>query len=469
MKLNQTSRQDLNRKNDDWDAVHSDWLKFQPQGLFKHKGPKTETQKDINKDVDAIAEQVNEYLTVTPIPTMVIAALKDLPDPGDKPSPILAIYKKKYGTDLTQELTAKLPKEWLPIATELITPVKDGVISKTPTQPEEMSALALKLQKAISGDDAVAAIAILLAFDRNPEKVLELKKAYHKLKKKKDATKADLSAGLSQLERDINFSGDNYSYVMYLLNGLPPAEDEGLDLVQQQDKGALKDKTHMLGGDVTYHEGTSYKLGKDSHYPGEQRGDSYKLSYSGGLSEETRWLQFVWRLVTPQKDGKSGTPLSFEWESGRTTSPSAGKNLYVDGYTQFGLPYYEGGEVDIGDNKKDRQGGAHIRGKNETSIFDAPKSLNIRPEVREPLSNGSADAIVSQVTTISYLVRHFMPVRKYTTTYQWVITDKTDQTKEPKPSVSQAVEAVNGLDEATWDVMIQSAPQLKYIRKADKK
>lgn len=179
----------------------------------------------------------------------------------------------------------------------------------------------------------------------------------------------------------------------------------------------------------------------------------FGVGYSGALSADSRWLQFIEREIdfTPKGGGK---PVALDKEISasqgrnkyRLTTAAAAPNWVVDSYDPSN-PFFD-----------ETHPSTAWRDATSVSIYDAPGA---EPAVvKEQFDNG-ATAVVSRAHFDIYLIRDFSAI--YHVEIEIVWTYSAPKTRTSSHAV-KATGPVSGLPSALKAALVQKYPAYAYIR-----
>ena len=391
------------------------------------------------EDQTAIAEQLHEAMSGWGTDEeKIYVSLQKL---GKDPTAIAAqkkAYKDAYGDDLEAELRSEMSGDELGLALELIgiveDPKKGGTVGgAAPSTPEEMKSAATRLYGAMKGLGTAeeTIFAVLMPFNRDAGGLQSLKDTYDK----------ELSGGLTGkgLEADLNdeMSGSELHYALFLLNAPPPRAATGAAGVP--DPGTEVHTGKVEGGTVSVRTDTQLTPGGDK--------EGYGITYKGGLSDESAWLQFIWRefLVEHPVKGEYRVDQAITTTGGTyqlTTDPSDPQ--YNTDTASASDPFYEAA-------------GMSGRTAESSTMYDMPGPANAI--VNAELAGG-ATKITSRAHFNTYLIRDYRAIYHVTVDVEWVFTSAATPPRTQKVS---GTGKVDGLPDAIKARLVKQFPKFTYI------
>ncbi len=347
-------------------------------------------------------------------------------------------YKDKYGDDLEAELRSELSGEELRLALDLIGIVEDtskgAMVGTVPTTPEGFKSAAARLYGAMKGlgTDEEAIFATLIPFNRDAAALTTLKTTYA----------SEHSSGLTGkgLEADLNdeLSGDELSYALFLLNAPPPRAVTGAPGVSAP--GTEVNTGSVEGGTVSVRTGTQLTAGGLA--------EGYSAGYKGGLSDESAWLQFIWREVEVEDPVKG----DFRVDQAITTSGGTYKLT-----TDPGDPHYNTDTASASDPFYEA-GGMHDRTADSSTMYDMPSPMtNI---VNAQFAAG-ATKVTSRAHFNTFLIRDYRAIYRVTIDVEWVFTSASTPPRTQKVSGTAKVDGLPGGIRAR---LVEQFPKFAYVQ-----
>lgn len=395
-------------------------------------------------DFEALADALHDAIaTASADSELIYVALQKLERDTTAIGSLKAAYLKKYQTDLLTALGARLKGDSLGLARTLLA-AKGGlkVATTPPSAPADYAAAARALHTAFAAKtvDAERVYAVLLPLARDPSRTGALKTAYTTM------FTTDLEAGLTA-----HLTGAELSYALYLLNAPGPAGAHQPSIFTAQPGFGTAPATAppaAAGGTVSAGTQVPYqtKTGKTGTY-------GFGVGYSGALSADTRWLQFIEREIdyTPKGGGKP-IALDREISSGggknkyRLTTVSKSPNWSVDSFDPSD-PFFD--ETHSSDAWRDAA---------SVSIYDAPAARD--DLVKEMFDNG-ATAVTSRAHFEIYLIRDFSAIYHVEIEIIWTYSAPG---KRATNRVVKTTGAVGGLPSALKAALVARYPAHAYIR-----
>lgn len=384
-------------------------------------------------DNTAIAEQVHAAMAGWGTDEEAIfVALQQLRRDAAAITAAKAAYRSAYGADLEVDLRDELSGSELDLALELIgAGTAAAVPSGPPATPAEHETAAKRLHEAMAGwgTDEEAVYAVLIPFHRDAAALGTLKTTYQGLYG--DALADDITS---------EFSSDELSYALFLLNAPPTAVPGGSTVINAP--GAEVLNVPVEGGAISAHTGVDFTAG--SHGT-----EGFTIGYTGGLSAESHWLQFIWReiIATHPVVGESWVADSITTSSNRpyqlTTDPD--EPVYNTDSKDPKNPFYEAGF-------------AANRTADSTTVIDMPGPALAK--VRAQFAAG-ATRVVSRAHFSTFLIRDYRTVAQVGIDVEWVFASVAEP---PRVQTLRSGGKTTALPEAMRDTLIRQYPDFAYIR-----
>ncbi len=307
---------------------------------------------------------------------------------------------------------------------------KPAAIHRAPLTEAE---LAQKLHDAIAGAgvDESAIMNLLTSLSRDAAKVKKVKDAYAA------AFKSDLES-----EIRLSLSGDAQAQALFLINAPPPAKPETSATVVKA--GTEKLKAKVGDGEVSVHIEVEYKVGTAT------RAGGFSIGYSGGKSEDSRWIQFLWsEILSTQSDGSvkhvaaTGLPVPGGRTMDLTTDPTAPK-YEVDSAIKD-TPFYE-------------TGGINIRTTTGTTIYDRPGEFS---DIIAKQFDAGAIKVIEKDHFDDFLIREYKTIYRVSLVVTWEYTSKTSVTRS---TAFQSGSAVTGMPSDFRNELVKEYPTFDYIQ-----
>ena len=385
-------------------------------------------------DITTLAKQVNTAVSGWGTDEEgVYVALQKLNRSASEITKLKTEYKKLFKATLEADIRGDFSGEELVFALELINIKDDAKAGNTietnaPANNTEYDTAVNKLTAAMAGlgTEEEEIYAVLLPFNRDAIKLGTLKTKYQTSTSRKldDDLKAEMSS--SEL-----------AYALYLLNAPAPnttLSAPGIGLTGKEDAtGAVP------GGNISVRTG--------DELTGTAYNELFSLEYEGGLANETRWLQFIWREIISTDSAGVETRLgdSITTSGGTynlTTDPaSPSYNTDTNSATE---PFYEAGFLSG-------------RTADATTIYDQPSSMDAK--VQGQFAAGAAK-VVSRAHFNTFLIRDFRPVHKVAVTVEWSYSAAA---VPPRVQSVDESAACTSLPEGMKAKLVQQFPNYSYI------
>lgn len=347
-------------------------------------------------------------------------------------------YKDTYGEDLEAELRSELSGEELRLALDLIGIVEDtskgAMVGAAPSTPEGFKSAAARLYGAMKGlgTDEEAIFATLIPFNRDAAALTTLKTTYQ----------SEHSGGLTGkgLEADLNdeLSGDELSYALFLLNAPPPRAVTGAPGVAAP--GAEVHTGAVEGGTVSVRTGAQLTAGGLA--------EGYSVGYKGGLSDESSWLQFIWREVEVEDPARG----DFRVDQAITTTGGTYKLT-----TDPDEPHYNTDTASATDPFYEA-GGMNDRTADSSTMYDMPSPMN--NIVNAQIAAG-ATKVTSRAHFNTFLIRDYRAIYRVQVDVEWVFTSAATP---PRTQKVRGTAKVDSLPEGIRARLVEQFPQFAYIQ-----
>lgn len=392
-------------------------------------------------DFDALADSLHAAITTkTADEELIYVALQKLERDKTAISSLETAYKTKHKTDLPTALQGRLTGTSLSLALGLLGKPGGTAIGAAPSGAAGHDTLAKAVNAALTAKtiDPQPVYAALLPLARDPALTGALKGAY------KTLFSTDLDADIAA-----TLSGADRSYALYLLNAPQAATAHSPSNIPTKPGFGAPPKTAppaVAGGTVSAGTGVPYITAK-----GNQWQFSFGVGYSGALSADTRWLQFIARRINVTKGGKT-TALSETIKSGIKIYPSttdwAKPNWMVDSNTPTS-PFFD-----------ETHSGETFRDASSVSIYDAPQPKPTEKIVEREFAAG-ATAVVSCARFEIYLVRDFSAIYRVEVEVLWSYTAPGAYTTARNVL---STGTVSGLPSAQQAALVNRYPSYSYVR-----
>ncbi len=393
-------------------------------------------------DFDVLADSLHDAITTaTADEELIYVALQKLERDATAIASLKAAYVKRHKTDLLTDLGSRLKGHGLGLAKTLLGATGGlAVATKLPSTPAEYEAVAKAVNAALVGKtvDAEGVYAALLPVARDPGRTATLKTTYATLFT--TGLEADLTAKLT---------GADVSYALYLLNAPGPATAHSPSAFSAQPGFGTAPATAppaAAGGTVSAGTQVPYTTTK-----GATGTFGFGVSYSGALSSDSRWLQFIEREIDYVPKG-GGKPIALDKEitSGtnkyKLTTVTATPIWVVDSYDPSN-PFFD-----------ETHAGTTWRDATSVSIYDAPAP---RDSDVNDLFTAGATAVTSRAHFDIYLIRDFSAIYRVEIEIVWTYS------APGKHTISRNVKstgAASGLPSALKAALVARYPVYAYIR-----
>jgi Domain of unknown function (DUF4157) len=387
------------------------------------------------EDLGAIAAHVHTAVTAVDADAEgAFVALQKLERKAAVISSFKTAYKTAFGTELEADIRKGLSDESLTLSLELIG-VKDDpkaadmLSAKAPSKKKEWAATVTRLETALAAasPSGEQVFATLIPFDRDAKKLKKLKTEYE--------TKTKL-----KLEDDLKAKlvGSELAYALYLLNAPKPTTTTMTTPIAAT--GAEKAADNVPGGKI------SARLG-DSVAGFAESDNMFSLDYTGGLANETRWLQFIWREILPTDAAGKTTPLVDP-----ITTTGGTYNLTDD-------PAHPNYNTDTGSATSPFYEAEFFSGRtaDSTTIYDQPGSVD--KKVQDQFAAG-ATKVVSRAHFNTFLIRDFRPMEQVAITVEWTYTSAA---LPPRVQTVDDKGACTALPEGMKKRLVAQFPAYSYI------
>jgi hypothetical protein len=393
-------------------------------------------------DFDALADSLHGAIaTATGDEELIYVALQKLERDAAAIASLKAAYLKRHKTDLLTALGSRLKSHGLGLAKTLLGATGGlAVATKPPSTPADHEAVARAVNTALVAKtvDAEGVYAALLPLARDPGRTATLKTTYAKLFT--TGLEADLTAKLT---------GADLSYALYLLNAPGPASPHSPSGFSTQPRFGTAPATAppaAAGGTVSAGTHVPYTTAKS-----KTGTFGFGVGYSGALSSDTRWLQFIEREIdyVPKGGGKP-VALDKEIQSGGTnkyklTTVSSSPNWVVDSYDASN-PFFD--ETHAGTTWRDGM---------SVSIYDAPSPRDA--DVNDLFTAG-ATAVTSRAHFEIYLIRDFSAIYHVEIEIIWTFSDPKTRTAS---RTVKSTGPVSNLPSALRAALVARYPAYAYI------
>lgn len=403
-------------------------------------------------DFEALADSLHDAITTaTADEELVYVALQKLERNATAITTLRTTYRTRHSADLVTALRGRLSGSGLNLALALLgVALPRGtaapVAASPPGTPAQYEAVARAIHTALTATTVTGepVYGALLPLNRDATRVATLKTTYATLFT--TGLEADLTAHLS---------GADLSYALYLLNAPGPATPHTPSRIPARPGPGVQPATAppaVTGGTVSVGTQTPY-----TSSTGTSATFSFGVGYSGGLSTDTRVLQFIWRdlLVTNASGTRSlpGTvstdlpPYPLTIVDPATLVPAATPSRAVDSPSSAASPFYD-----------ESRPGSSFRDASSVAVYDAPTTLRTR--VAAEFAAG-ATRVVTRAHFDVYLIRDFSAIYHVEIVVEHVHASATAHSTN-RTVVSTG--AVSSLPAAMRTVLVARYPSFAYIR-----
>jgi len=395
-------------------------------------------------DVNTLADSLHDAIaTATTDEELIYVALQKLERDATAITSLKTAYKTKHKTDLLADLGSRLKGQSLALAKTLLG-VKGAlaVSTKAPGTPTEFETVAKTINTALVGKtiDPEAVYAALLPLAHDSSKATTLKTTYATLFT--NALEDDLAAKLK---------GADLAYSLYLLNAPGPAAAHAPTKFKAQPgpgKAPATAPPPVAGGTVKAETEVPWETtsGTKGQY-------GFGVGYSGALSADSRWIQFIEREISyDPKGGGKRTSLDKEITAGggknkyRLTTSTASPNWAVDSYSTS-TPFF--------DDKSDAW-----RDATSVSIYDAPAPREA--DIKELFDAGHTN-VTSRAHFDIYLIRDYSAIYHVEIEIVWTYLDPKDMSKRKTTRTIKSTGKASGLPAALKSALVARYPTYAYI------
>ena len=396
-------------------------------------------------DVNTLADSLHDAITsATADEELIYVALQKLERDATAISSLKAAYKKNHKTDLVTDLGSRLKGQSLALAKTLLG-IKGGlaVSTKAPSTTAEFEKVAKTINTALTGKttDAEAVYAAILPLAYDSTKSATLKTTYASLFT--NTLESDLGAKLK---------GADLSYSLYLLNAPGPAAPHaptGFKAQPGPGKAPATAPPAVAGGTVKAETEVPWETtsGKKGQY-------GFGVGYSGALSADSRWIQFIEREIGyDPKGGGKRTSLDKEITAGggknkyRLTTSTASPNWAVDSYSTS-TPFF--------DDKSDAW-----RDATSVSIYDSPAPREA--DIKELFDAGHTN-VTSRAHFDIYLIRDYSAIYHVEIEIVWTYSDPKDLKKRKTNRTIITTAKANGLPTPLKTALVARYSDYAYIQ-----
>lgn len=396
-------------------------------------------------DFEALADSLHDAITTaTADEELVYVALQKLERDATAVTTLRTTYRTRHSADLVTALRGRLSGSGLNLALALLgVALPRGtaapIAAAPPATPAQYEAVARTVRTALTATTVTGepVYGALLPLDRDATRVTTLKTTYATLFT--TGLEADLTAHLS---------GADLSYALYLLNAPGPATPHSPARIPARPGPGVQPATAppaVTGGTVSVGTQTPYTSSS-----GTAATFSFGVGYSGGLSADTRMLQFIWREIIVTNAAGTTAPLAGTVTTtgvpyALTTTPSSPTRRVDSNSTT--TPFYD-----------ESHSSSTFRDATSVATYDAPSTIGAMVDAQFA---AGATRVVSREHFDIFLIRDF------STIYQVVIDIEHVQTSPaPGPTNRTVVSTgpVSSLPSAMRTALLARYPSFAYIR-----
>lgn len=307
-------------------------------------------------------------------------------------------YETKYAVTLEKDVTDKMPESERSLALNLLgVNIDENRKLNTAPAPESIKLTSGELYSAIEAGNSAAVSSLLMPFH------LALRSSG-----KRDVTdslindyQANTGSKVGLVEHiKTKLAGDDALFALYLIQS-PGAYNFTGEPNAQLTKVLDVKSTEVAGGKSFLLMGADFKTSARSAEGG------FGMNYTGALSQETRWLQFLWREVVAidknNKETRIGGNVSSSSGDYQLTTDDAKKVYNLDTIRRSEAPWYEA-------PNKDNELGPGTRMAGVAAIYDLPDWLQTYDAVVKAFELPDTVKVESRATFTSYLIRGFTPL-----------------------------------------------------------
>jgi hypothetical protein len=251
-------------------------------------------------DFDELADSIHRAVgSPASDEELIYVALQKLECDATAIASMTSAYKKRFKAELLSDLGTRLKGHGLGLAKTLLGEKKGlAIAAAPPSRPAEFESIARAVNAALVAKtiDAEGVYAALIPLGRNAGLVATLKTTYSKL------FTTDLEADLTA-----KLAGADRSYALYLLDAPGAASAHSppsVAYVALPGFGASPTTATVGGGTVSARTTVPYSYQpKDPKKPETPSQFGFGCGYTGTLSSDTRWLQFIEREIDATEGG----------------------------------------------------------------------------------------------------------------------------------------------------------------------
>ncbi len=397
-------------------------------------------------DYDALADSIHTAVgSQASDEELIYVALQKLERDAAAIASLKSAYKKRFSTDLLADLGTRLKGHGLGLAKTLLAQAGGlAVATAPPSTPAQFESTARAVNAALAAKpaDPESVYAALMPLNRAPGPVTTLKSTYTKL------FTTDIEPGLAA-----KLSGADLSFALYLLQAPGPASPHtpSVAYVAQPGFGATPTTATVGGGTVSAGTAVPYSYQpKDPAKPVTSAQFGFGYGYSGALSSDTRWLQFIEREIDSTK-GTVTTPVTGDFTAGTRTYPlttnAANPSWSVDS-DNTSDPFFD--QTHSGESWRDAM---------SVSAYDSPSWGR---QIVDAQLRAGATSVTSRAHFDIYLIRDFAPIFHIEVEITWTFTAAGQPSKVNRQVKSTG--AATSLPTAQKSALAARYPAFTYIR-----
>jgi hypothetical protein len=397
-------------------------------------------------DYDALADSLHDAVTsATADEELIYVALQKLERDATAVTALRTAYRTRHTTELVTALRGRLTGRRLNLALTLLNvPLPSGTPSPVAAAPPRTAAQYEAVARAVhtalvaTPANSEAVYAALLPLGRDLARVTTLRSTYLTL----FPTATSLEAHIVSI-----LTGTDAAYALYLLNAPGPATPHTPANIPARPGAGTSPATAppaVTGGTVSIGTQTPYTTTR-----GSSATFSFGVGYSGGLSADTRMLQFIWReIIVTNAAGVTaplaGTVTTTGVPYALTTTPAT-PTRRVDSNNAT-TPFYD-----------ESHSSSTFRDATSVAIYDAPSP--IRSMVSAQFAAGATRAVSREHFDI-FLIRDFSTIYHVVIVVEHVATSATASSTNRRV-VSAATATSLPTDMRT--VLLARYPSFAYI------
>ena len=396
-------------------------------------------------DFDALADSVHGAVgSPTSEEELIYVALQKLERDAAAIASMKSAYKKRFKVELLTDLGTRLKGHGLGLAKTLLGEKGLAIATAPPGKPAEFESASRAVHAALVAQtiDPEGVYAALIPLGRTAVRVAALKTTYRKL------FTTDLEADLAAKLADADLS-----YALYLLEAPGAASSHSpasTAYVARPGFGASPTTATVGGGTVSAGTAVPYSYQpKDPAKPVVNSQFGFGYGYTGALSSDTRWLQFIEREIDSTTHGTSTAvpgDVTIQSNTYPLTTNAAQPSWFVDSYDASN-PFFDETHADTS-----------WRDATSVSAYDAPSPIE---KLVKAQFNLGATLVTSRAHFDIYMIRDFAPLFHIEVEMVWTFTaiDKHKTTRTVK-----STGAVTSLPGPQKKALAARYPAFAYIQ-----